>query len=335
MHPSHIPLLVCPREQGALTLVDAVYDGDYVRSGLLQASSGRSYPIREFIPRFTDEGYAKNFTVEWEKHPTILHESMSRSTLYRKRFAEETRWPDNLDGELVLEAGCGPGALTPYPLERGATVVSLDLSSSVDQARRIIGPNVRSLFVQASLFEMPFRPGAFDRCFCFGVVQHTPNPQSAMSELVRVLRPEGHIAVDSYVIPDKTAGGGHRLLRAKYRFRRLGLHRLHPNALHMLVRAYVALLFPIHHRISNTPRRVEFMRALMFDDYQQRLAGMDEKRFREFAALDIFDFLSPAYDFPQTVASFRRMFEECGLARIDVHPGYNGLEGCAVKPAEM
>jgi SAM-dependent methyltransferase len=334
MHPSHIPLLVCPRDHGPLKLVNPIYEDGYVRSGSLQASSGRSYPVREYIPRFADEGYARNFTVEWEKHPTILHESMSNTTLYRKRFAEETRWPDKLDGDLVLEAGCGPGALTPYPLERGATVVSLDLSSSVEQARQIIGPDIRSLFVQASLFEMPFRPATFDRCFCLGVLQHTPNPRLALSQLVRVLRAEGHISVDTYVVPDQTAGGGHRLLRAKYRFRRLGLHRLHSRALHILVRGYVALLFPIHHRISKNPQRVEFMRALMFDDYRQRLAGMDEERFREFAALDIFDFLSPAYDIPQTVESLRRMFEEDGLAQIDVHLGYNGIEGRAVKPAE-
>jgi hypothetical protein len=59
---------------------------------------------------------------------------------------------------------------------------------------------------------------------------------------------------------------------------------------------------------------------------------MDENRFQEFAVLDIFDFLSPAYDIPQTVDGFRHFFEEEGLVDIDVHPGYNGVEGRGCKP---
>jgi ubiquinone/menaquinone biosynthesis C-methylase UbiE len=34
------------------------------------------------------------------------------------------------------------------------------------------------LIVQADVFAMPFRAGTFDRIFCFGMLQHTPDPRA-------------------------------------------------------------------------------------------------------------------------------------------------------------
>jgi hypothetical protein len=65
-------------------------DGSFVKSGILQSASGKTYPITKYVPRFvTDDGYAENFTVEWEKHPDILHDSTSNFSAYRKRFMED------------------------------------------------------------------------------------------------------------------------------------------------------------------------------------------------------------------------------------------------------
>jgi hypothetical protein len=38
------------------------------------------------------------------------------------------------------------------------------------------------------------------------------------------------------------------------------------------------------------------------------------------------------YDIPQTLEQFRDCFEKAGLTEIDVHLGYNGIEGRATKP---
>jgi SAM-dependent methyltransferase len=330
MHHSHVDLLVCPETKTPLRLESIEAEGDYVRSGSLISAQGKRYPIRSFIPRFADDGYAESFTVEWEKHPDILHGSVSNYSGYRKRFTEETKWPGDLNGEIILEAGCGPGALTPFALETGATVVSFDLSNSVEKARERVGLNPRSLFVQASIFNLPFKSNTFDRTFCFGVVQHTPDPAAALRELSSVLRPGGSLAADSYIIPDEKLGGGHKLLRAKYRFRRL-LSGLPPRTLHLVVRAYVALMFPLYLAIRDKPGGADFMRGLMIDDYRYRMTDMDEKFYREFAVLDIFDFLSPKFDIPQSVASFRDTFAKAGLEQIDVHTGWNGIEGRGVK----
>jgi hypothetical protein len=44
---------------------------------------------------------------------------------------------------------------------------------------------------------------------------------------------------------------------------------------------------------------------------------------------NIFDLLSPAYDFPQTLETFNAWHLEAGLENIDVCRGYNGIEGHA------
>jgi SAM-dependent methyltransferase len=337
MHERFIDYLVCPETKEPLTIKSVRESkGSFIKEGVLVNNRGDEYPIRGFIPRFTGDSYAYNFTLEWEKHPTILDELISSYSLYRKRFAEETKWEENLLGELVLEAGCGPGSLTPFPLERGATVISFDMSSSVEVTHKKIGLNENSLVLQASIFSMPFPAEKFDKCFCFGVLQHTPDPQKAFQELVTMLKPSGKISADSYIAPNPTGDSGHRILRAKYRFRKI-IPNLTPKTLHFLVRQYVNILFPIAYVARSLPGEfghagLEFMKNLMIDDYCSRLVGMDVAKHKEFAVLDIFDFLSPMYDIPQTLEQFRDCFEKAGLTEIDVHLGYNGIEGRATKP---
>lgn len=102
------------------------------------------------------------------------------------------------------------------------------------------------------------------------------------------------------------------------------------------VRQYVNILFPIAILARILPRRFghmgkQFMKNLMLDDYHSRLPGMNPKQYKEFAILDIFDFLSPMYDIPQTEEQFRDCFLNAGLIEVDVHPGYNGIEGRGIK----
>jgi 2-polyprenyl-3-methyl-5-hydroxy-6-metoxy-1,4-benzoquinol methylase len=55
------------------------------------------------------------------------------------------------------------------------------------------------MLVQASVYSMPFRKTSFSRVFCFGVMQHTPNPQKTFESIVEMLVPGGAIASDIYV----------------------------------------------------------------------------------------------------------------------------------------
>ena len=56
-----------------------------------------------------------------------------------------------------------------------------------------------------------------------------------------------------------------------------------------------------------------------------------EKQLKEWAILDTFDNLAPKFDQRQTLSTLRKWFSECEMEEVDVHYGYNGIEGRGVK----
>ena len=327
MRPEHIALLRSPETGAALDLVAAVERDGQIESGMLADDAGKRWPIRDFVPRFVPErNYCDSFTLEWRLYPDTL----AASDAHRLRFAKETAWPSDLSGETILEAGCGPGAFTTHALATGATVVSFDFGGSVDINRAKNGTHPNLLVVQADIFAMPFADGAFDRAFCFGVLQHTPDPRRAVLALETKLRPGGVLAADIYPPPPERGHPYRGLLRSKYLARRWTAG-LGPERLHRLVSAYIDAAWPLAHRLTRSKLGLRLCRRLLIDD-PKLLPGHDAARQKEFAKLNLFDMLAPAYDIPATVEEFRQWHEAAGLTEIDVGPGYNGVDGRARKP---
>jgi ubiquinone/menaquinone biosynthesis C-methylase UbiE len=98
------------------------------------------------------------------------------------------------EGRKVLEVGCGTGLV----LERIAAFAShaegIDLSPGMlDKAR------ARGLKVQeADCTKLPFEDASFDVACSFKVLAHVPDWDAALAEMVRVVKPGGHIVVDVY-----------------------------------------------------------------------------------------------------------------------------------------
>lgn len=134
--------------------------------------------FRDGVIRFReDSGYNDSFALQWTKFQLNQYDSANGTSLYHDRYVRETGWPDaGLGGELILEAGCGAGAFTCHLAGTGADLVCFDYSAAVDVSAEHNGDG-RIVFAQADILEMPFSEEVFDRVFCHGVLQHTPDPQ--------------------------------------------------------------------------------------------------------------------------------------------------------------
>ena len=103
----------------------------------------------------------------------------------------------------VLDLGCGHGDLTPLLLEEPRLeIVALDLSAAaLGQFRARLGSRLPAglALTRASVYELPFRDGAFDAVVSFGYAS-AASYAGAEREVARVLRPGG-VAVVDFVSP--------------------------------------------------------------------------------------------------------------------------------------
>lgn len=302
--------------------------GERVERGTLHcARCGACYPIVNFIPRFvSDENYAAGFGLEWNRHRRTQYDARSGVSLSERRFFEETGWPRRLDREIVIEAGSGSGRFTEQALKTGAMVMSIDYSRAVDANYESNRQHDNLLLVQGDLFRMPFPRDFADRLFCFGVLQHTPDPRLALEALTSHVKPGGQLVADIYA-----KSVSKYLLGTKYWVRPLA-RRLPPERLYRITSRYVDLMWPLARRIRRVPRVGRALNwRLLIGDYSGLIE--DDAVLHDWARLDTFDMLAPRYDKP---ARPRRIVRWCGqmdLEAVTVRPGYNGLEIHAKRPA--
>jgi SAM-dependent methyltransferase len=320
MRANHLQHLRCPRCQDSLELTETVESEGRVESGQLRCVNCHiAYPIVRFVPRFVPEAnYADSFGLEWNLHARTQYDDSSGVSASEARFFEETGWPQNLDGQVVIEAGSGSGRFTEHALGTGATVLSLDYSRAVEANFTSNGHRENLLLVQGDLFRMPFPRDYADRLFCFGVLQHTPDPKGALRSIAAHVRPGGEIVADIYL-----KNLAKYVLGTKYWVRPL-TRRVEPKKLYRITSRYVDYVWPLAQRLRRIPKIGKSLNwRLLVGDYSDLIE--DDAVLRELAHLDTFDMLSPRYDKPARIRTVRRWCQELGLA-AEVKRGYNGVE---------
>lgn len=129
-----------------------------------------------------------------------------RAAAYHGSFAALCAYPAGalLDaagveaGVRLVDAGTGPGTVAALACSRGAAVVAVDTEPSMlDLARR----HVPAAVSQAALPDLPFTDGCFDAAVANFVINHVGDPAAALTELQRVVRSGGRIAVTIWPYP--------------------------------------------------------------------------------------------------------------------------------------
>lgn len=105
-------------------------------------------------------------------------------------------------GDRVLDICCGPGMLSAAAVSIGASSVGLDFPDVVAMARKLV-PDAE--FQEGDATQIPFPDNSFDAVVCGYGILHVPDPERAMQEMLRVLRPGGRAALsvwDNETVPN-------------------------------------------------------------------------------------------------------------------------------------
>lgn len=113
------------------------------------------------------------------------------------------------DAGSVLEIGCGTGAnFEYYPAKWNA--VSTEIS--IEMIIRAGPKRVRNVIICAAAESLPFSANSFDAAFATLVFCSVKEPQTALGELRRVIRPGGDLVLLEHVRPPGLLGKGFDVL---------------------------------------------------------------------------------------------------------------------------
>ena len=242
----------------------------------------------------------KSFSLQWQMYQYDDHTWFKDDADLRRReflYGMDLEEKD-LNGRLILDAGCGNGRLTSSIARYGAEVVGIDLSSSIERAhqnrRRFAGGQAPFVhFVQANVMEPPFAPETFDHIHTTGVLHHTPDTEKAFLSFLRLGRPGGRVYVQLY-----------RRREAWVRIINQCLRAVTTRLPVRLLYALCYLMAPVHTAII---RVVAWCRG-----ETTPLPGFSRRE----RAISMFDHFSPRYQYRYTPAQVRAMFERAGVTDV-------------------
>ena len=259
-----------------------------------------------------NDNYAENFGFQWNRFADTQIDKLSQLDISKKRFFAETGWDkEDLSGKNILEVGCGAGRFSQIILDyTKANLYSVDYSNSVEANFKNNGPHERLTLFQASIYELPFAPAQFDKVFCFGVLQHTPDVDKSVKALIDMVKPGGELIVDFY--PYK---GWWTKLQAKYLLRPFS-KKINHEILYKKINNNIDWLIKTS-RLFSALKLSRLNRFLPICDIDGTLPkNLPYNQLRALCVLDTFDMFSPQYDQPQKISTIISWFKKYNMKNI-------------------
>jgi len=273
---------------------------------------GNTFPIIRGVPRIAKmDNYTNNFGIQWNAfRETQIDKEMNGLSISEKRFFAETGWNAiDLNGENLLEVGSGAGRFSKVVLEKtNATLYSIDYSDAVS-ANFInngkIAPNRFHLF-QASIYELPFHDNSFDKTFCLGVLQHTPDFRASVEALIKKTKVGGEIVIDFYPIK-----GWWTFIHAKY-ILRYWTKKIKHEKLLKIIDDNIDWLILISKILRKSGLGILARFLPLVDLNTMPASNLTDQQLREWIVLDTFDMFAPEHDHPQRITDVTNMFVSLG-----------------------
>lgn len=96
----------------------------------------------------------------------------------------------------LLDVGCGSGLLTQWLRDnKGYDVTGMDFSEEAE--RLCASRNIPFRRVDVKTDPIPFPDESFDMATCFEVIEHVRYPKNLLTEIYRVLKPDGVLVIST------------------------------------------------------------------------------------------------------------------------------------------
>src|SRR5256885_12604184 len=136
-------------------------------------------------------------TFEHEGWERVDNKSVSTWSSSTRQFIPPLLDAANVSGKMsILDVGCGPGYVSIAAAERGAVPIGLDFSAEMIAIAQKKFPQIE--IRQGDAQDLPFPDANFDRVVANFSLLHLANPERAMTEAARVLKPGGRFAFTTW-----------------------------------------------------------------------------------------------------------------------------------------
>ena len=106
----------------------------------------------------------------------------------------------------VFECACGTGAISQYIAPKCKSLIATDFSSGMLRQAEAKCKEYRNVsFKKADITNIKCKANRFDKVVAGNVIHLLPEPEKALSEMLRVVKPGGKVIIPTYINKSKTS----------------------------------------------------------------------------------------------------------------------------------
>ena len=306
------------------SVIEGLYGEEVLEGRLVSRKSHNPYPIVDGVPRLipgtpgdptgnsksapgqsagphSDERSPESFGLQWSNYQFEDHTWFKDLHLREGEFLTSMAiGKESLPGMLLLDAGCGHGALTAAIAGvYGIEAVGMDFTGAVGRAQanreKFAGDYAPFVhYLQGDLLQSPLASSVFDLVHCSGVIHHTPDPHRAFQSLFETTKPGGRLYVQVYRKREAWVGVPNILIRS------------------ITTRIPTRFLWALC--MGAVPVHTALVRVVAAARGERPMLANSTRRER---AVSLFDNYSPRYQFRYHPHEIRRFFQDAGMDAIE------------------
>lgn len=144
----------------------------------------------------------------WNKISPVydLFENVYNRKVYKGTGIKVAEFIDKNDS--VLECACGTGAITEEIAKKCRQVLATDFAEGMlKRASKKCRKYANASFRQEDITDIKCEDESFDKVVAGNVIHLLPEPEKALNELLRVVRPGGKVIIPTYINMTRDSSG--------------------------------------------------------------------------------------------------------------------------------